>query len=152
MKTAKLAQMTSIAALLVVAAGTGCDTSSRDDSNSGTEDDEDEGGDPPAPRRPNSDRGDKQVARLVDGVPTAPGDLPVRASSCGDGVIEGGEECDDGDANGASRECTNTCVFNACDLDAAGNCSADIHLDLDLFPCAEIRGNLRGCHVAYVTP
>lgn len=33
---------------------------------------------------------------------------------CGDGELEEGEECDDGDANGDNNACTSTCTINVC--------------------------------------
>jgi hypothetical protein len=35
-------------------------------------------------------------------------------SVCGDGIIEGDEECDDGDANGAGKACLANCTHNVC--------------------------------------
>lgn len=34
--------------------------------------------------------------------------------SCGDGVIDPGEQCDDGSANGPNSACTNLCTLNVC--------------------------------------
>ena len=33
---------------------------------------------------------------------------------CGDGELEEGEECDDGDGNGDTNACTSTCTINVC--------------------------------------
>src|SRR5713101_6555157 len=38
----------------------------------------------------------------------------VAASCCGNGVVESGEQCDDGANNGTNRACLPTCNWNAC--------------------------------------
>ncbi|MFA6161046.1 MAG: IPT/TIG domain-containing protein [Patescibacteria group bacterium] len=50
--------------------------------------------------------------------------LPMH--SCGDGVIDQGEECDDGNANASFNACTSTCKKNVC---------GDGHLQLNVEEC-----------------
>ncbi len=84
-----------------------------------------------------SGAGQYQVTSTVFAAPPAPSTSPTPAppASCGNGVIEGGEECDDGGANGAASCCTTTCAFqssgtacaddgNVCTLDVCTGTSA----------------------------
>ena len=56
---------------------------------------------------------------------------------CGNAVLDDGEDCDHGAANGPDRECTNACVYNDCDLDEQGVCITDSDpvADVPLHPC-----------------
>jgi cysteine-rich repeat protein len=42
------------------------------------------------------------------------GDAPPGDPVCGDGVLDDGEACDDGPANGPAGDCTATCTLPAC--------------------------------------
>lgn len=150
MKIAKLAQLASILAPFVVGAGSGCDSSSSGDPIAGDEDDDDEDGDRPT-HTPDPGRGSAPLG-LAAAVPAKPVDPPLGIAECGDGQVGGDEQCDDGEANGATRECTDACVFNSCELDAAGNCSGPAHPDFDLYPCADVPGTKEGCDLDYATP
>lgn len=73
----------------------------------------------------------------ITGLATEPGaadhpDFPP--SPCGNGVLDPGEECDDGWANSNARECNAACMFNECPLDHNGNCIVD-HPVFPMSPC-----------------
>ena len=55
---------------------------------------------------------------------------------CGDGVVDRGELCDDGEDNGPARPCTPECAVNVCGdghvLDPNKNCDDGNHVDDDL--------------------
>lgn len=56
-----------------------------------------------------------------------------RLHPCGNAIVDDGETCDDGLANGDDRECTMACEINECELDEAGWC---VELGpLQLAPC-----------------
>lgn len=69
----------------------------------------------------------------------------VPVSPCGNGIVDDGEQCDDGWANANDRECTNACTFNDCDLDEDGTCLHWPAADVDLYPCALASDSLTGC-------
>lgn len=54
------------------------------------------------------------------------GQLELPLHPCGNAVIDPGEACDDGLANGPERECTQLCTFNDCELDEHGWCEDEI--------------------------
>ncbi len=57
---------------------------------------------------------------------------------CGNAMLDPGEACDDGLANGNDRACTLACEINDCELDAHGVCEPHgPAADVDLYPCAE---------------
>jgi hypothetical protein len=109
----------------------GCDSEPIDDPEGDAvevdaSDEEDDGDD-------DDDAPEDPTERFKTGDP-ASGDLP--ASPCGNGLVDAGEECDDGWANGPNQECTNACTFNNCELDEDGNC-IDVHwpaADVDYHP------------------
>ncbi len=60
-------------------------------------------------------------------------------NNCGDGVVDTGEECDDGNTNSGDT-CTNQCKTNVC---------GDGYLELDTEQCDEGANNGAGCTSAY---
>jgi hypothetical protein len=76
---------------------------------------------------------------LRDEVGTAPApgpDADVPLHPCGNGVLDDGEECDDGPLNGPRRACTSLCRINECELDERGECEGHWPAaDVDLYPC-----------------
>ena len=47
-------------------------------------------------------------------VPTVPQTTPADDPRCGDGIVQDGEACDDGDANADDAGCTSTCALAVC--------------------------------------
>jgi hypothetical protein len=70
---------------------------------------------------------------------------PARASLCGDGVVEGWEECDDGDRNGSGRCCSVDCIQMDADgdtvCDALDPCTSPAAVQVD---AARVRITRRG--------
>ncbi|MBC8073129.1 MAG: hypothetical protein IAG13_32705 [Deltaproteobacteria bacterium] len=146
MKTPKLEAMALVLSLFAASvAVAGCDAEpspspeaaaigSDDDGGNVEDDDDDEDGDEVPP-----------LGLRAPGVPSPSG---LELHPCGDAVVDPGEECDDGLANGAQRECTLSCELNECDLDAAGYCEAHWPAaDVDLYPCAELPADHDGCEL-----
>lgn len=73
----------------------------------------------------------------------------VDVSPCGNGIVDAGEQCDDGWANANDRECTHACTFNDCDLDEDGTCIRAPVADVDLYPCTQATDSLEGCDLDY---
>lgn len=145
MKTWKLSKLAGALSLLVTVVVAGCDAEGPpmpdetaamvDDESSDAQDDDDDNGD---------DGGDEGHVVVALAAPTQP---QSGLHPCGNAVIDPGEECDDGLANGNNRECTYACTLNDCDLDEHGYC--EHHgpaADVDLYPCANT-GDPRGCNL-----
>jgi cysteine-rich repeat protein len=87
--------------------------------------------------------GDTDTAVDSDGTETLPDGVTVR---CGNGVVEGGEECDDGndeEGDGCENDCTFTCRE---DLDCFDNnvCNGDETCDAVAHMCAAGRDRANG--------
>ena len=67
---------------------------------------------------------DPTIASLEGGPSTSPGESSgndTHAAACGDGFIDAGEACDDGNNNGAGGDCRADCQLNVCgDGDVGG--------------------------------
>lgn len=118
----------------------GCDAERDDDDMEAVDDGDDEPDDETDEDEGDGDDGDTsddKGDRIKTGDPSSPSKDPGY-SPCGNGVVDEGEECDDGWFNDASRECTDACLANDCNLDEQGFCTDAIWpaLDFDLYPCA----------------
>lgn len=116
----------------------GCDAERDDDDMTAVEDDGDDEPDDEADDD-DADGGDSagdKGDRIGTDAPSSPGRTPG-FSPCGNGVVDDGEECDDGWFNDANRECTDACLANDCNLDEQGFCTDAMWpaLDFDLYPC-----------------
>lgn len=59
--------------------------------------------------------GDADAGQEADaGDPGVAGFDPQPSLECGDGIVQGREECDDGELNGINNGCTPECMFNVC--------------------------------------
>ena len=58
--------------------------------------------------------GDETGSEDGDGDPSGDGDGDPGSGSCGDGVVDEGEECDLGDMNSDSGQCTSNCHIASC--------------------------------------
>ena len=147
MKTPKLEAMALVLSLFATSVAlAGCDAESSpapDASAIGSDDEGDSGSDDDADD--DDDAGD-EPATLGLRAPGVPSPGGLEPHPCGNAVVDPGEECDDGLANGAQRECTMKCQLNECDLDAAGYCEAHWPAaDVDLYPCADLPADHEAC-------
>jgi hypothetical protein len=128
---------------------TAADDSGTDDDGGGDDDDGDGGGNDGGGNDGGGDDGGdggRPTDLATAGVPSSGPHLPPPLHPCGNGVVDAGEACDDGLANGNDRECTYTCTFNDCDLDAHGVCiDHGPAADVDLYPCARGSEGWVGC-------
>lgn len=144
MKTSKLAVMAGAFSLLACVVTAGCDTERPPNSDETASIDQDESDD-------TSDDSDGDDGDDGDGHPTVAFTAALQPQGglapCGNAVLDPGEECDDGLANGNDRECTYACTLNDCDLDEHGYC---VHhspaADVGLYPCADL-DDVQGCHL-----
>jgi hypothetical protein len=145
MKTSKLAKVIGALSLLATVVVAGCDTEAPpmpdetaaivEDEDPDAQDDDDDDGD---------DGGDDGHVIVALAAPTQP---QSGLHPCGNAVLDDGEECDDGLANGNDRECTYACTLNDCDLDEHGYCEDHWPAaDVDLYPCANT-GTQTACDV-----
>jgi len=83
------------------------------------------------------DDDDDDDAFLLDAEPAAGPQADGELHPCGNAIVDAGEQCDHGAANGADRECTHACEYNDCDLDEHGVCLAPSWpaADVPLHPC-----------------
>lgn len=147
MKTPNLSLVASLVVAAAVGAGAiGCDAEAPPAPDGATDDDLDDDDDAAGPDEDDDDLDDDDDP--IPPVLASPG-VPPPADGlhpCGNGVLDAGETCDDGLANGDDRECTLACTFNDCDLDAQGVCIDHWPAaDVDLYPCAELAGTVTGC-------
>jgi hypothetical protein len=149
MKTPKLTLVTSLCSLLVAAATVaGCDTEAPPSPDETAAIAQDSDADDPDVDH-DGDDGDDGDERPALGL-VAPGSPASRHGSaldpCGNAVLDAGEECDDGLANGNDRECTYACELNDCELDAHGVCEDHWPAaDVDLYPCADLANDYDRC-------
>lgn len=148
---AKLRHVAFLLGTLATGAGLGCEAEdppgsedaadTGDAPDDGSDDDDGDDGDD------GGDDGDggARVSALAapGGAPSADHEPTLPLHPCGDGVVDAGEECDDGVANGDDRECTNACTVNGCDLDQHGVCTPAA--DVPLYPCTPGYEDVQGC-------
>ncbi|MEM7159013.1 MAG: DUF4215 domain-containing protein [Myxococcota bacterium] len=80
------------------------------------------------PATPDPSTGDGDPGQDDDGDSSDSGDdpPPPPPTTCGDGVLDPGEECDHGEANGPGQQCKNNCELNTCgDADVGPNETCD---------------------------
>lgn len=138
-------------AMFATVAAVGCDseTPPRGDDTAAASDDTDDDGDDDDASDGDDGGGDdgRPVTHLAaPGGPAAGPTADVPLHPCGNAILDDGEQCDDGLANGDDRECTWTCTLNECELDEHGVCTHDTPAaDVDLYPCARGLDHLQGC-------
>jgi len=152
MNPSKLRHVVFLLATLTTGLGLGCEaedpprTAATDAAHSGETDDADDGDRDDEGDDDGDDGGDdgaRVSALAAPGAPTADHEPTLPLHPCGDGVLDVGEECDDGVANGDDRECTHACTFNGCALDEHGVCTPAA--DVDLYPCTPGYEDVEGC-------